>query len=266
MPPAARTTDLHVCPLINGLVPHVGGPVIMGAPTVLIGMMPAARVSDMCTCVGPTDPILVGSPTVMIEFKPAARMGDSTMHGGKIVIGFPTVMIGDMGMGRPVGAPVPTGGIVWQKQPGATDADLAKAQQMWEDAKSRRNPDGSKPPTVLALEGLENSDKTTTIMVGPDGNYEQAENVADGMNPAKGTNTTIHFNPNKTADYNDGTPRDPESSQAHEAMHAWEDVQGITPATSEQQEVSAATAENQHRKAKGLPQRQKYGDWPLPQF
>lgn len=164
--------------------------------------------------------------------------------------------------------PAPAGGgIEWKKQPGATDEDLAKAKKMWEDAKTRRMPDGSKPDTVKAMEALECSDKKTVINVGPDGNYEQAENVADGMDPKKGTNTSIHFNPNKTDNYSDGTPRDPESSLAHEAVHAYQDTQGTTPPTREQQEVSAATAENQHRKAKGLPQRKKYGGtWDIPQF
>ncbi len=95
MPPAARLTDLHVCPLVTGVVPHVGGPILgPGAPTVLIAGMPAAVMGDMCTCVGPPDTIIKGSATVMIAGKPAARMGDSTAHGGSIVVGAPTVMIG----------------------------------------------------------------------------------------------------------------------------------------------------------------------------
>ncbi|MDR1497338.1 MAG: PAAR domain-containing protein [Puniceicoccales bacterium] len=86
---------MHTCPMCNGPVPHVGGPVVgPGCPTVLIGKMPAARMSDQCTCVGPPDVILKGSMTVMIGKLPAARMGDSTAHGGVIVLGCPTVMIG----------------------------------------------------------------------------------------------------------------------------------------------------------------------------
>ena len=77
-------------------VPHVGGPILPpGCPTVLIGGQPAARVTDMCTCVGPPDVIAKGSPTVMIGNLLAARMGDQTVHGGVIVVGCPTVMIGD---------------------------------------------------------------------------------------------------------------------------------------------------------------------------
>lgn len=95
MPPAARITDLHACPMVTGVVPHVGGPVIgPGAPTVLIGGMPAAVVGDSCTCVGPPDTIVKGSATVMITSKPAARLGDSTAHGGSVVLGCFTVMIG----------------------------------------------------------------------------------------------------------------------------------------------------------------------------
>jgi len=95
MPMAARLTDMHVCPMVTVLVPHVGGPITgPGAPTVLIGSMPASVVGDMCVCVGPPDTIAMGSTTVMIGGMPAARMGDMTAHGGSVVLGCPTVMIG----------------------------------------------------------------------------------------------------------------------------------------------------------------------------
>ena len=87
--------DMHTCPMVTGTVPHVGGPVLSaGCPTVLIAGMPAARVGDMLTCTGPPDTIVIGSSTVMIGGMPAARMGDSTAHGGTIVAGCPTVIIG----------------------------------------------------------------------------------------------------------------------------------------------------------------------------
>jgi uncharacterized Zn-binding protein involved in type VI secretion len=93
--PAARVGDMHVCPMVTGLVPHIGGPVMPpGCPTVFIGGMPAARVGDLCTCIGPPDTIAMGSATVLIGGMPAARMGDSTVHGGAIVAGCPTVLIG----------------------------------------------------------------------------------------------------------------------------------------------------------------------------
>lgn len=93
--PAARLTDMHTCPMSTGPVPHVGGPIVgPGVPTVLIAGLPAAVVGDMVTCVGPPDTIAKGSATVLIGGKPAARMGDQTAHGGAIVLGAPTVLIG----------------------------------------------------------------------------------------------------------------------------------------------------------------------------
>ncbi len=93
--PAARINDMHVCPMTTGPVPHVGGPILPpGEPTVLIGGMPAAKVGDMATCTGPPDSIVAGSSSVLIGGMPAARMGDSTAHGGAIVLGEFTVLIG----------------------------------------------------------------------------------------------------------------------------------------------------------------------------
>ena len=92
---AARVSDFHICPMITGTVPHVGGPILPpGCATVLIGGFPAACVGDMLTCSGPPDSIVAGSATVFIEGKPAARIGDSTAHGGKIILGCFTVLIG----------------------------------------------------------------------------------------------------------------------------------------------------------------------------
>ncbi|HUJ23719.1 MAG TPA: PAAR domain-containing protein [Bryobacteraceae bacterium] len=103
MPPAARIGDMHTCPLVNGLVPHVGGPILPPCcPTVLIGGIPAARMGDQLTCVGPPDVIAIGSPTVLIGNQMAARLGDMTVHGGVIVIGEPTVIIGEVGAGSPI--------------------------------------------------------------------------------------------------------------------------------------------------------------------
>jgi len=96
--PAARISDMHVCPMVTPAVPpipHVGGPILPpGGITVLIAGLPAARVGDMALCVGPPDVIALGSFTVLIGGMPAARMGDMTAHGGSIVLGAPTVLIG----------------------------------------------------------------------------------------------------------------------------------------------------------------------------
>ncbi len=93
--PAATISNFHVCPKTTGQVPHVGGPVIQGSTDVFIGGLPAARVGDALICVGPPDKIKEGSASVFINGKPAARLGDGTNHGGVIVVGNPTVTIGD---------------------------------------------------------------------------------------------------------------------------------------------------------------------------
>lgn len=95
MPPAATMSSMHTCPMVTGVVPHVGGPVSGPcAPTVFIAGQPAARVSDLAVCVGPPDAIVRGSATVNIMGLPAARIGDATAHGGTIVMGIVTVNIG----------------------------------------------------------------------------------------------------------------------------------------------------------------------------
>jgi uncharacterized Zn-binding protein involved in type VI secretion len=93
--PAARVADMHICPMVTGQVPHVGGPVLPpGGIPILIGGMPAARVGDRLACVGPPDVIAQGYPKVLIGGMPAARIGDRTAHGGVIIVGCPTVLIG----------------------------------------------------------------------------------------------------------------------------------------------------------------------------
>jgi len=93
--PAARAGDMHVCPMVTVLVPHVGGPILPPCCiTVLTGGMPQARVTDMAVCVGPPDLIALGSFTVLVGGMPAARMLDLTAHGGTIVLGCFTVLIG----------------------------------------------------------------------------------------------------------------------------------------------------------------------------
>ena len=92
--PAATIGNFHVCPKTTGTEPHVGGPVAAGCGTVLIGGLPAACAGDKCICVGPPDAISAGSASVTIGGKAAAIMGDATGHGGKIMVGNPTVLIG----------------------------------------------------------------------------------------------------------------------------------------------------------------------------
>ena len=94
MKPAARVGDMHVCPMVTGVVPHVGGPILPpGAPMVLIGGMPAATAGGMATCVGPPDSLILGSFKVLVQNKPLVRLGDSTAHGGAVVLGCFTVLV-----------------------------------------------------------------------------------------------------------------------------------------------------------------------------
>ena len=93
--PQSRLTDMHTCPMVTGVVPHVGGPITGPcAPTVLVGSLPAARVTDLALCAGGPDTIIKGSMTVLIVSLQAARVMDNTVHGGVIVMGMPTVLTG----------------------------------------------------------------------------------------------------------------------------------------------------------------------------
>ena len=97
MKPAARMGDFHMCPMVTpGVppIPHVGGPVIAKGLTVLTCFLPQATVGDNAICVGPPDTIAMGAFTVLVGGKPAARMGDTCMHGGMVMLGAPTVLIG----------------------------------------------------------------------------------------------------------------------------------------------------------------------------
>jgi uncharacterized Zn-binding protein involved in type VI secretion len=133
---AARLTDMHICPQITVLVPHVGGPIMApGVPTVLIGGMPAAVLGDICTCVGPPDAIILGSSGVFIGGKPAARMGDMTAHGGTIMLGCFTVIIGETGAGGGGGGgaapPIALSGL-----PAQVAANLVNKQALKDAAKN----------------------------------------------------------------------------------------------------------------------------------
>ncbi len=96
MPGAARVGDDHTCPAYTGTVAHVGGPILgPGATTVLIEGLAASIVGDECECTGAVDSTVAGSGTVMFEGSPAVRLGDATEHGGEIVAGSATVIVGD---------------------------------------------------------------------------------------------------------------------------------------------------------------------------
>jgi uncharacterized Zn-binding protein involved in type VI secretion len=154
--PAARVTDMHICPKTNpGPSPHVGGPIAVGSPNVLIGSIPAARVGDMAICAGPPDKVSTGSSGVLINGKAAARLGDSTAHGGKIIVGFPTVLIGGSGggggaetvgstLGNPTAALVAFNNLAGTRASGSTqqsygNCGIESARQIMDVASDSRN-------------------------------------------------------------------------------------------------------------------------------
>lgn len=92
--PAARLFDFHFCPARTGKRWHVGGPIVSAEPTVLVAHRPAARLADSAICRGPMDRIVAGSAGVMVGYRPAARLADRCAHGGFIVQGAATVLIG----------------------------------------------------------------------------------------------------------------------------------------------------------------------------
>ncbi|MGR4862749.1 PAAR domain-containing protein [Caulobacter sp. LARHSG274] len=134
--PAARIGDMHVCPMFDGPKPHVGGPILPACePTVLTGGLPQARVTDKCVCAGVTDVIIKGSATVFVGGLPAARMLDATVHGGMIMMGLPTVLIGDSG-GAGGGGGSGGGSAIFGAEPAASALAAASLPCMKSAAKS----------------------------------------------------------------------------------------------------------------------------------
>jgi uncharacterized Zn-binding protein involved in type VI secretion len=166
---------MHTCPMLTVLVPHVGGPILPpGVPTVLIGMLPAATVTNMATCVGPPDVIVLGSMGVFINFLPAARMGDITAHGGVIVLGEPTCMVGEMGAPSP-GAMGLGGVVAGMVASGVAQQLLANASKL--AAAGTAPAVQSTPPLgVMAI-------RTAEVV--------NAEMVANGLDPAWDPGTEV---------------------------------------------------------------------------
>jgi uncharacterized Zn-binding protein involved in type VI secretion len=223
VPPASRITDMHTCPMFNGPVPHVGGPILPPCcPTVMIGGIPAARVGDMCVCAGPPDTIIKGSATVFIGGSPAARIGDNTVHGGVIVAGFPTVIIGDGTGSGGGGGSARVGGSAAQ----APEAELGK------DAKEN---DGKKPDKITPKEadqliekkygarlpadkrnaGL--AEKKTKVL--GDAEFQKAY-LAAGGDPKKAKRVNGFHNP-RTGEIFVNSDRANGGTPYHESLHAY---------------------------------------------
>ena len=242
--PAARIGDMHTCPLINpGPVPHVGGPISMGAPTTLIGFMPAARVGDMAICVGPPDSIAMGSPTVLINYMPAARMGDPTVHGGVIVVGHPQTLIGGVAGG---GAYSPAPPSMWdqfttwlwnlthgpdQQREIYSDGIMIQGDAAFR-AQTRAALDrlASINSGAQLLSEIDASGNEVTIVEETDPNgYCTPDDFTDAQTPGVGTDSTVAWNPNHhTTDPSDPISGTPGSTVilAHELIHANHNAHG----------------------------------------
>ena len=129
MMPASRIGDNHVCPMVTGVVPHVGGPFILGSPTVLVGNMPQSRVTDQLVCVGPPDIAVMGCETVLVGM--AGAGGAAGAMGG----------IAAMGASVPMQAPV-------------SAAALLKSELQQDGTiKTSAPPGGRLPPITLQQPG-----------------------------------------------------------------------------------------------------------------
>jgi uncharacterized Zn-binding protein involved in type VI secretion len=230
--PAARLTDLHICPMVTVVVPHVGGPVAGPcAPTVLIGKLPAARVTDMCVCVGPPDMIAKGSATVFTQKLPQARiLVDPCVHGGVIVLGCFTVLVGDAGGAGGGGGGGPGAALLAKILAGKSNIKIEgppefQLQTMMALAKLAQTPTG-----LGLLQSLDSAPHTTTIKPSLDGtNSENGAGYADPVTgaPGPGTPAEVFFNPDR--DKLNGRPdqtRDPAIGLGHELIHANHDVHG----------------------------------------
>ncbi len=234
MPPAARVTDMHICPMVTGIVPHVGGPILPPCePTVLTGFLPQARITDLATCVGPPDIIVMGSFTVLVGMLPAARILDMTAHGGMIILGCFTVIIGDAGAPSPSAPSMPSmpmimlpngdlqfgdnivisGTLDFQKK---TVGNLAKLLCTPTGRDILKALQEGKHKTTLKELDMATAQKNGAL-AGP-------VDRAGSKDPKKGSDTTISYNPDLKDKYTDqdGNKVDVpiEATLGHEMIHA----------------------------------------------
>jgi type VI secretion system secreted protein VgrG len=244
-------------------VPHVGGPISVGLPTVLIGGMPAARLNDMAVCVGPPDMIAMGSPTVQSGNMMNARLSDPTVHGGLISVGFPTVLIGAAASCFPGSvAPMPAANMSFTMQP-----DGSAVGTFGPGITIRGTPEFVSRTlgdlTALSalrsgraiIDSINSSGRNVTIVPTGAGNSCGYTNGADRFtNPdgtrGAGTDSTVNYNPNREV-IGDGSERwmhrSPAVGLGHELVHADNAAHGTQPPGS-----TAGTA-NRELQAMGLP-------------
>lgn len=181
MPPAARISDMHTCPMVNpGPVPHVGGPVISGSPNVITGYMPQGRVGDSLICVPAVDSIAAGSPTVLVNNMMAARLGDSTAHGGKIVAGCPSVLIGQTGQGSTLAGAAANGTPFCEE---CEKAKRALAKELGEAPPANQPPPGSANTLFESGKAIIESIKKKIDEIAPPAKREEFKKLIKTLKP-----------------------------------------------------------------------------------
>ncbi|GAA0774866.1 hypothetical protein E1180_02050 [Roseibium denhamense] len=268
--PAARVTDLTACPMFvpaTPPIPHIGGPIIPPCcPTVLTGGLPQARVSDQAVCAagGPAT-IVTGAWNVLVDDRPAARILDMTSHGGRIITGMPTVLIGTQSGGGGGGAaapgaplgPVtevtrPDGSVVTQVGPNITiEGTEAFRNQTLTDLRTL----GATDTGNGLLTSIQASGNSVTIVETNQGNACGYANGAGRFENADGsagagTDATVYYNPNRTQVYDgseDWHTRPPAVGLGHELIHAEQATYG------RQHSGSTDGTSNRERQAVGLP-------------
>ena len=225
--PAARIGDMHTCPMVTVLVPHVGGPIVLGAWNVLVSGPPQARMTDMCVCVGPPSMLVLGSFTTLVGMAGSGAGG----IGGAVALVAGGMLAGAGNMAgnypRAFADPSSAAGYSTEFAPGIVVRGTPEFQQS--ALQSLRTLDGT-PSGHELLSQLSNSGHTTTIVATNDANgYCQASNAAGAQDPSVGSDSTVSWNPNHhTTDASDPVAGSPGSTVvlAHELVHANHNANG----------------------------------------
>ncbi len=251
-----------------GPKPHVGGPIIPRCcPTVLVGNIPVARTTDKATCIGPIDTIVTGSPTVHIGGrKLAARIGDKTAHGGVIVSGFPTVLIGNGSFPFAIRR-LNSGDLMVGNRMRVTGTPEFVATVVADLATIAQTPAADGVMSAAGLFTLSNIDggrHLVTIEETNRGNACARHNNAGAHNPRVGSSATVRYNmtrePVTHADPNVRRPAD--VALHHELSHADHNSRGVrdaSPATNpnnpHMEEENTIRWDNRYRDQRGIPRR-----------
>ncbi len=183
--------------MVTIVVPHVGGPIVgPGAPTVLAEKLPVAAVGDVVTCVGPPDVIVEGAATVLAAGRPVAAMGAKTAHGGVIVAGAPTVVVGDSSGGFITDSQAKAAKASSKKLPG-DDEEKTKVAQSTPSVTAKMPKVELERPTYTLLIDLERIDAKYDddefTLESEQGEYTQKRTVKDDGEDTDGRWLQITF-------------------------------------------------------------------------